>query len=148
LITQFCDGGRDGSGVVISLALSGAISTVHVPQHRPLSLDDAPLSIPPSLSSATVLGVKTDALIMVAIDDNINCTLFPSLSTKSLSSLLPPSPSPYLSNIVNTFTVVTSSAAEEEESKEQQKLWQTLSTQPSLSAKWWWELPLLISILQ
>ena len=35
-ITQFRDGGRDGSGVVIATALGGAIPTVHVDQHGPL----------------------------------------------------------------------------------------------------------------
>ena len=77
-------------------------------------------SIPLSLSFATVLGAKTDAIIVVAFDDNINCTLSPS-------------PSPSHSNTFDMVTVIPLSAAEEEESEEQQKLWWS-SYPPAASA--------------
>ena len=80
-------------------------------------------SIPPSPLFATVSGTKTDAIIVVASDDNIDCTLSPSLLMQLPSSFPPPSPPPSQSITSDTVTVVALSTVEEEESEEQQKLW-------------------------
>ena len=46
------------------------------------SLDDVRQFIPQSLTFTIVLCIKTNTIIVVATDDNINCTLSPSLSTQ------------------------------------------------------------------